>query len=356
MFTRRKLPIGILLAGLLTLVMSVGVYAQEPPTEDLGGDATARDGSALSDSLSIALSDVPAAPAGMVYEGWLISASGSKISVGTFSPDGSGDVTQTYDGDGSNLLASYSTFAISVEPAVDPDPATPGAIYWADTIPAGAFTHIGHLSVAWGPNPDSKGIVVGLREQAGVANAHALLAQSSTTLASKQSHAHHVINIIEGTGGANYDASFGDPGDGVGVLNYAADTIKHADFAKGEAPDDATVAAGADAVIAATNDVIARAELARDGALLVANASSDNLIVDVGLANAVGLSGEALTAAGTAYTSAQDMGAFVPVAGGVTTPVTGDSLVPVVALVALIAGALLATGGGLLVFRRRLTA
>ncbi|HEY8417815.1 MAG TPA: cupredoxin family copper-binding protein, partial [Limnochordales bacterium] len=36
-------------------------------------------------------------------------------------------------------------------------------------------------------------------------------------------HAHHVINIIEGANGPNFDASKGNPGDGYGAINYARD-------------------------------------------------------------------------------------------------------------------------------------
>ena len=247
-------------------------------------------------------------------------------------------------------------------------PALRGTALYSDTIPAGVFLHVGHLLVAWPSNPDGKGITVGLREQANDAFTHANLAANSTTLAAKQTHSHHVINIIQGVNGANYDASFAGPGDGFGVLNYAADTIKHADFAKTQAPDDNTVVAMADESIAASNNVIARSNLAVEAALDVVNASSDNLAVSVGLVNAVNNTRAALEGsdenadgalsgaeggANTAYTKAQDIAQFELQAGGPTPPVTGDLLVPIAALMVLIAGLLFTTGGGLVILRRR---
>jgi hypothetical protein len=369
MFTRRKLSFTLIAALLLIMLSATVASAQETM---IGGTATVRDADALSDSLVIAFTGVPAPAAGTAFEGWLVKPNGDKISVGIPAVDGGGAIGQTFMSASGENLAAYSSFRITSEPVPDPDPATPGSLLYAETIASGVFLHIGHLLVSWPSNPDGKGIAVGLREQAGVAATHALLAQNSTTLASKQLHSHHVINIIEGTGGANYDGSFGDPGDGFGVINYALDTIKHAGFIKTAAPDDAVVVAAADAAIASANNAMADAILARDAALSVANRSTDDLIVDVGLANAVNATKRALEGsdenadgtlsgseggANTAYTASQDIGAFLPAAGDApTTPVTGDTLVSMVALFALIAGLVLTAGGGLLVFRRRTAA
>ncbi|MCH8847431.1 MAG: anti-sigma factor, partial [Chloroflexi bacterium] len=345
MFTRRMLPVSILLTLVLTLMVTASVSAQEA---DLGGQAVFRDADAASDSLVMNFSGVPALPVGSAYEGWLLDADGGKLSVGILVRSGTADIVQTYvSPSGENLAASYSRFAISIEPVPDPDPSTPGPIAYSDAVPASVFPHVGHLVVAWGSNPDAKGIAVGFLEQMGVAALHANLAADSSSLADKQKHAQHVINIVEGLGG---------PGDGFGVLNYGADLIKHAGFSKSAAADDESVGDGADAAIAAAQSGVGFAERARDEAAVAVASGTSEFRLGIALANMVSLTANGLSDAEAAYTSSQDIALFEGLAGERDAPVVGDPLVPTVAMAALLVGLLLTGAGGLLVFRRRQTA
>ena len=357
MFTRRMLPVSILLTLVLTLMMTASVSAQEA---DLGGEAVLRDDNDASDSLVMAFTEVPPPPDGSAYEGWLLDAAGGKISLGILIRGGTAAIEQTYASPtGENLAASYSRFAISIEPVPDPDPETPGPIAYSDTIPAGAFTHLGHLIVSFGPNPDGKGIAVGLREQMAVALAHAQLAENSSTLAGQQTHSQHVINIIEGSDGPNFDADAANPGDGKGVLTYAADLVTHAQLAAAAAPEDDSVGDGAADAVAAAESALSRAERAVVDALRVVNTSSttapDDDILLIRLGNVSNLTKLGLDDAKDAYTASQDMGLFEGLAGGAP-PDVGDPLVPAAAMAALLVGLLLTGAGGLLVFRRRQTA
>ena len=347
MFTRRMLPVSILLTLVLTLMMTASVSAQE--VDDLGGQAVFRDADAASDSLVMNFSGVPALAEGSAYEGWLLDSAGGKLSVGILVRSGTADIVQTYvSPSGENLLASYSRFAISIEPVPDPDPATPGPIAYSDAVPAGVFPHVGHLVVAWAPNPDAKGIAVGFLEQMGVAATHANLAADSSTLADKQKHAQHVINIVEGLGG---------PGDGFGVLAYGADLIKHAQFSKDAAPEDESVGDGADAAIAATETAIVFAERARDAAAVAIDSGTSEFRLGIELANMVSLTANGLIDADAAYVASQDIALFEGNAGeSEAPPAVGDPLVPTAAMAALLVGLLLTGAGGLLVFRRRQTA
>lgn len=355
MFTRRMLPVSILLTLVLTLMVTASVSAQE--AEDLGGEAVFRDADAASDSLVMNFSGVPALPEGSAYEGWLLDADGGKLSVGILIRSGTADIVETYvSPSGENLAATYSSFAISVEPVPDPDPDTPGPIAYSDAIPAGAFTHVGHLVVAWAPNPDAKGIAVGFLEQMGVAARHANLAANSSSLADKQKHSQHVINIIEGSGGANFDAGPGNPGDGLGVLAYGADLITHAGLAKAAAPEDDSVGDGADDAIAATETAIVFAERARDEAAVAIDPGTTEFRLGIALANMVSLTANGVGDAQAAYVASQDIGLFEGIAGEREAPVVGDPLVPTAAMAALLLGLLLTGAGGLLVFRRRQTA
>ena len=356
MFIRRKLSVSIFLALVLTMVSLIGPASAQIVSTTLDGSITFRDKNALSDSVKITLEQVPRPTAGKSLEGWLLGKDGSKISVGILTLTPTTATNQTYvDPNGANLLSKYWGFAVSEEPIPDPDPATPGPILYADSIPPGAFTHMGHLLVAWNPNPDAKGIVVGLREQAAVALRHAELARDSADLATKQLHSHHVINILQGSGGDNFDASFGNPGDGIGVAKYVTDTITHANLAKDAASDNKTVTDNADLVITAAGIVGTRSSQGINNALNLVAASVDDDSVRVYLENMIIALESAVTESKTAYTSSQDMGLFDlfrdPELG---LPATGDQLVSTVALTALLAGfAFVAAGGGLIFVRRR---
>lgn len=106
MLMRRKLPVSILIAGMLTFIAVLGVGAQQA---DLDGSANFRDSNAVSDSLVLALTDVPAPPSGSVYEGWLKGGSGALVSTGVLSRSIGGVVKQTYQSPtNANLLATYS--------------------------------------------------------------------------------------------------------------------------------------------------------------------------------------------------------------------------------------------------------
>ncbi len=356
MFTRRMLPVSILLTLVLTLMVTASVSAQE--AADLGGQAVFRDADAASDSLVMNFSRVPALPEGSAYEGWLLDADGGKLSVGILIRSGTADIVETYvSPSGENLAATYSSFAISVEPVPDPDPDTPGPIAYSDVVPASVFPHVGHLLAAWPSNPDAKGIAVGFLEQMGVAVTHAKLAADSSSLADQQKHAQHVINIIEGSGGANFDAGPGNPGDGFGVLNYGADLIKHAGFSKSAAADDESVGDGADAAIAAAETAIVFAERARDEAAVALDpGTSEEFRLGIALANMVSLTENGLRDAKAAYIASQDIALFEGLAGERDAPTVGDPLVPAAAMAALLVGLLLTGAGGLLVFRRRQTA
>ncbi len=344
MFTRRKLQITMALTLLFAMLISATAANAQAVT--LGGTATIRDasGSALgaSNSLALALTDAPAAGSGFRYEGWLVSSSGAKVSVGTFNgPSINGTwVSPTNE----NLAATYVQLVLTKEPVPDPDPATSGASAFSATIAAGVLGPFRSLLATSGSTASGNGLAVALHGQAGVAAAHAALSQGSAALADMQSHAQHVINVIDGSGA---------PGDGIGILAYAADAKTQAAAAKANDPDNATVVAGADAVIAAADRIIDRAGIAKTNAQLVISASSKNVLADVAAANVTSMSGQMVSTGAALYAAAQDMGAFVPVDGSVATPPSaGDELVPMIALLALAAGVLF-TGGGFAMLRRR---
>ena len=220
---------------------------------------------------------------------------------------------------------------------------------------------------------------MGSREQTDIGLTHANLSVNSASLADIQLHAHHVINIVEGSSGDNYDVSFGDPGDGFGVLQYAADANKHSGFAAGVESASANVALHTVHVEDTSSNVVNWATQARDKAL-EALAATDAATAKAAMEAAQGFLDWALNGkdgsaapvidgggARTAYQHGQLMARYSPVFGTaapsglqVTAPVaaaaaapsTGDTTVAGVGKVGLIAAVILLSMGGLLLIRR----
>ena len=235
----------------LLLAVSVGtVIAQEPTliSEDaFTGTAIIWDDQSLSDAITYALTNVPAASPGAEYVGWLVSGDGSrKLSTGIMEVVEDGTVSHIFNSEnprytGENLVQNYSKVVVTQE-AVGTDPDEPaGPTAFSYEIPSGALGHIRHLLSDW-PVGTGAGILTNLQLQLQVAITHANLANDQTTLAAVYSHLEHVINAIEGPSGDNYgdldgNGSIEDFGDKIGVILHAQDR-KHAGFAAGAALGD----------------------------------------------------------------------------------------------------------------------
>ncbi len=361
--SRYKILPLILVVGLLSLLIPLTIALA-----DGGGTVSTvdSDGNNNSNQINIELTGLRVLGADQAYEGWLVSVDGSrKESTGILTPDGDGNVSSTFSlPDGENRFADFDKFVLTIEPVPDADAGPSADVELIHITPAEAFLHIGHLTYSWAGNPaytsgfhegTPKGITVGLREQTNTALAHSRLSVGSADLAGVQAHACHVVNIVEGTEGANFDATCGNPGDGFGVLNYAADT-KHAGFAASAVPDDTVIGENSNRVAAAAAEVTAWAGLARDQALL-AIGSNDIDAAKLFVSNAEARLISSLNSANTAYTAAQDMGMHTLAAPPPAAPPdTGDPIVPNLALGVLIAGAILLMGGAYIYRRSRIRA
>lgn len=344
MITRRKLQITMALTLLFAMLISATAANAQAVT--LGGTATFRDasGSALgaSNSLVLALTDAPSAGVGFRYEGWLVSSSGEKVSVGTYNgPSIDGTWVSPSN---ENLASTYVQLLLTKEPIVDPDPATAGATAFSATIAAGVLGPFRGILASSSATASGNGVAIALHGQATVAATHAGLSQGSAALADMKNHAQHVINVIDGLGA---------PGDSMGILSYANEAKTQATSAKASDPDNATVVAGGDAVIAAADEVIRHAGNVKTGAQLLLAVSSIGTLSNAYSGTMVSSSGLMVSHAATLYAAAQDMGAFVPVDGPVAAPPSaGDELVPMMALLALVAGVVFASGGFAMLRRR----
>ena len=271
---------------------------------------------------------------------------------------------------GENLIQNYDEIVITVEPIPDNDKKPSGVVAFSAGIPAGAMAHIRHLLSDW-PAGTNVGILTNLQTQLGVALLHANLAKNQTTVAAKKQHLEHVINAIEGPGGANYgdidgNGAIEDFGDGVGALKHADDR-KHSGFAAGTVPDDLALAAHAALVDEYGMNAEDLAILARDQALSAVGSSSLSLIeifLGPGGNSVITLLDSAKNgsvqggAAAQAYVEAQLMATYTMVAGPggapevVAPPQTvGEPAIPRLAQAAIMAALLLLAVGWLLVVR-----
>lgn len=202
--------------------------------------------------------------------------------LGSITTDGSGEGTLEHtDSDGMNLLGGYSTLNV-----IDGD----GMVVVADTLPAGSITHIRHVMSGWGPSPDGLGLGEGALSQGQVALAHTMLSKAAAdegNLDGARQHAEHVVNIIEGSEGANFGDLDGNgaaqnPGDGFGVIVYADGASQHAGCAAGA--DGAT--AGISLHGQHVTDSFANTSMwmagARDQALLVISATEAGMAATYG--------------------------------------------------------------------------
>jgi len=215
-----------------------------------------------------------------------------------------------------------------------------------------------------------------LEAQLNMAVTHAHLAKNETTLEGIHSHLEHVINAIEGAGGANYgdlngDGTTEDFGDGIGVVGHATTLAAQADAVASALPDDAELVAITTAISTGAGNAITKSGSARDIALGILNETSLSLAkillgpggntvisdLEAALNGSVALGDGAVQASAsiqdldTYLTSLEEVPDIPNVPG--QPPVVGEPAIPMLAQAVLIASVLLLVAGGLLVIRGR---
>lgn len=345
----------LIVTAVVALMMVPGgaVLAQDA---GVGGTAVVSDDLLLSDSITYALTGMPALADGKEYVGWLVSDNGSvQLSTGSMSLGSDGTIAHTFDHNsnrytGENLVRAYSKISVTPEDvAADPDAPTGSPVAEASIFDKDAV----RLLVTDSANVAGSGVLTILKNQIGIAILHANRSRQSITLDDVKSHAHHVINVIEGESGANFDAASTNPGDGVGIVGHTA-----------EARGIVTGGGGSAGVVTdnfALVDIYAQSSennalAARDQILNKVINETDKTTATIRMAAAVGYLESALHGvtggdggADQAYVSAQLMATYeFGAATEPELPKTGDPTIPLLAQMALIAAiALIATGGAL---------
>ena len=364
---------------LTAVVLLVAVPAGMLVAQDVTGVGTAviSDDAFLSDSITYSMTGVTAPANGTAYEGWLVSDEGSVVlSTGVMVVDDEGNVDHTFtSATGENLIRNYDKVKITIEPVPDEDPAPSGIFAFEDQIPPGGMAHVRHLVTDWPPG-SGKGITTRLIEQLQAVLDEAALAvdDADATLAVIKQRAERVVNGIDGPDGANYadhdgDGTIEEIGDGQGAIFHANDAITHANLASGGSGNDPTVSEHAAVLVVNAQSSIDFMAVARDSAISNVLGATSASAAKLSMGIVVGLIGNALngldtdadgefvglgeTGAVHAYREGQLMATYSFPGGEVEPevepPATGDSAVPLLAQIGVIASLAFLAVGGLLV-------
>ncbi len=190
----------------------------------------------LNDKGVVQLSNVPQPPTGKIYQAWFASsdvqllASAGAVKV---APDGTSTV-QYSTPNGENLVALYDQFFISIESSSAQKPSA--TLIFSGQFAAKLAGEVKLLLGSAADTPGKLGYIIGLHENSDHLLIHAdelRRAAERGNLPAMKRHAEHMLNILEGTKGADYgdgnkDGALEDPADGFGYLVYAQLAAQHA--------------------------------------------------------------------------------------------------------------------------------
>jgi Anti-sigma-K factor rskA len=243
---RRKLFIFLLLAVIIVggAIASAILFVPRKPAPSVSVVASGQvkffDSQASvagnTDALSITASGLSNPPSGNQYDAWLIDTDSEQIlSLGTLSKKGK-SFTLAFNQPGRNLIGQGNEVEITQEQGQPSEPTAEPVL--SATFPPRAFVHIRHLLTRFPTTPNHTGLLVGLLNQTQELNAQAAILQNS--LGSDQGQvrqclAQSMIDIIEGTNGADYSAlsswcvaqNITQTGDGFGLLDAGASAATH---------------------------------------------------------------------------------------------------------------------------------
>jgi hypothetical protein len=214
------------------------------------------------------LAGIEAPPAGKHYEGWLISDSGSPLSIGILAPDGNGNVDFVYtDPEGRNLAATYPSFRMSLEPDFGDSPEISQEIVFEGVVNSAIVPLIREAILRSSETP-LHSLLGGLETEAALGLDHLGFARHGFTdddLAEGFNHTEHVVNILAGSadprfGDRNSDGQAQNPGDGFGVLGYLNSLLAKAIAAREADPTSAELALHVEFLQVVIQDSLQRTE------------------------------------------------------------------------------------------------
>ncbi len=211
------------------------------------GNFSFRTGAGSTDKIVVS-AQLPRLPKDRQYKVWLLSKEAeTREPIGYLGADG----TLVYvDPKGRNLLGTYDSFEITVQPNPDTNPNPSGDVAAYNSLPPQALMHIRHVLSSFSDTPGQIGLGVGLLNDAQILNTTAAAMQSAQQqgdVAGMRQSAEALVNLIVGKNSPDYGDLDGngkvvDPGDGYGLLlngansGYIEGTLDHAKLAA-QAPD-----------------------------------------------------------------------------------------------------------------------
>jgi hypothetical protein len=189
------------------------------------------------DALSIIATGLSDPLSGSQYNAWLIDTVNEQVlSLGTLSKAGK-SFTLTFNQPGKNLLGQGNEVEITQEQRGQANEPS-GNLILSAKFPPQAFVHIRHLLTKFPTTPNQVGLLVGVLNETQEVNAQAAILQNS--LGNGEGHvrqclAQSIIDIIEGTNGADYSAlsswcmaqNITQAGDGFGLLDAGVSATSH---------------------------------------------------------------------------------------------------------------------------------
>jgi hypothetical protein len=192
--------------------------------------------------VTLQLTDLPPAPTGKVYVGWLGEPGGALVNIGAIDSTHNGPIYA--DPQGRELAGQFNAFQITIEDSEElASPSGPLALSGSISPPA---LDVVRQILVESDTPSGQGLAPSLTQQAGVLFEHARLASDALTagdLRGAKVHAEHVINIAGGQdnpdfGDGNGNGQVENPGDGFGVSAYARAIIDRVAQTLGESGAD----------------------------------------------------------------------------------------------------------------------
>jgi hypothetical protein len=186
-----------------------------------------KDGVGQTSALTLRTVGLSAPPAGSQYQAWWIDTANERIlPLGVLTQNGQ-DFEVSFSGK-TNLLGEGNEVRITQEEGQASAPT--GKLIMQAALPEKALVHIKHLHFAFPTTPNNVGLLVGLREQARLLNAQALVLKGvSANPQTVSCIAQGMINIIEGKNGEHFQELSSTcasvvtiKGDGFGLLGKSA--------------------------------------------------------------------------------------------------------------------------------------
>jgi hypothetical protein len=251
-----------------------------------------QNGPAPTNVIQISAQGLKAPPGGSQYDAWLADVANEKfILLGPLVLKGQ-NYTVSFTSH-HNVLGLGNQLLITQDQGTVTAPT--GQPLLTATFPPLATVHIKHLLLAFPTTPQNIGLLVGLRQQAGLLNEQAVLlknAAANGNTAAVQCAAQSMIDIIEGAHGGHYQPLNGNcgqfninaTGDGFGLLGngYIQTASAHATLAANQSDATPNIKQHANnVIICATNVKNWVTTIDQDAQQLVANPGNTGQVQDI---------------------------------------------------------------------------